>query len=56
MQLQLEQLKAEKSAGIAKRDMEIATLNLRSYTGLNDTANIGLLLPAATIQYGGSDR
>jgi outer membrane protein len=49
LQLQLEQLKAEKSAGIAKRDMQIATLNLRSYTGLNDTAKIGLLLPAATI-------
>ena len=32
LQLQLEQLKAEKAAGIAKRDMEIATLNLRTYT------------------------
>ena len=49
LQLQLEQLKAEKSAGIAKRDMEIATLNLRSYTGLNDTEKIALALPAATI-------
>jgi outer membrane protein len=49
LQLQLEQLKAEKSAGIAKRDMEIATLNLRSYTGLKDTEKIALLLPGATI-------
>ena len=49
LQLQLEQLKAEKSAGIAERDMEIATLNLRSYTGLNDTEKIALSLPAATI-------
>jgi outer membrane protein len=49
LQLQLEQLKAEKSVGIAKRDMEIATLNLRSYAGLNDNARVGLLLPAATI-------
>ena len=49
LQLQLEQLKAEKSAGIAKRDMEIATLNLRSYTGLKDTEKIALSLPAATI-------
>ncbi|MEO6453941.1 MAG: TolC family protein [Ginsengibacter sp.] len=49
LQLQLEQLKAEKSAGIAKRDMEIATLNLRSYTGLKETEKIALSLPAATI-------
>jgi outer membrane protein len=49
LQLQLEQLKAEKAAGIAKRDMEIATLNLRSYTGLQDTDKIALSLPASTI-------
>jgi outer membrane protein len=49
LQLQLEQLKAEKSAGIANRDMEIATLNLRSYTGLKDTEKIALSLPASTI-------
>jgi len=29
--------------------MEIATLNLRSYTGLQDTQKIALLLPASTI-------
>src|SRR5690349_21456982 len=36
LQLQLEQLKAEKAAGVAKRDMEIATLNLRAFTGIQD--------------------
>ncbi len=45
LQLQLEQLKAQKSAGIAKRDMEIATLNLRAYSGLQDTLKIALSLP-----------
>jgi outer membrane protein len=49
LQLQLEQLKAEKAAGIAKRDMEIATLNLRTYTGLQNNDKINLDLPAATI-------
>src|SRR3954471_11687284 len=49
LQLQLEQLKAEKAAGIAKRDMEIATLNLRTYTGLQNTDKISLDLPSATI-------
>jgi len=33
LQLQLEQLNAKKAMGTAKRDVEIATLNLRSYTG-----------------------
>lgn len=45
LQLQLEQLKAEKAAGIAKRDMEIATLNLRTYTGLQNNDRISLQLP-----------
>ncbi|HRI19947.1 MAG TPA: TolC family protein, partial [Panacibacter sp.] len=49
LQLQLEQLKAKKAVGIAKRDMEIATLNLRAYTGLQDTEKIELSLPKATI-------
>jgi outer membrane protein len=49
LQLQLEQLKAKKAVGMAKRDMEIATLNLRSYTGLSSTDRIALDLPAATI-------
>jgi outer membrane protein len=49
LQLQLEQLKAQKAVGIAKRDMEIATLNLRAYTGLADTQKIALVLPEAVV-------
>jgi outer membrane protein len=49
LQLKLEQLKAEKAVGIARRDMEIATLNLRSYTGLQEATKIALTLPAAAI-------
>ncbi|MBA4139947.1 MAG: TolC family protein [Segetibacter sp.] len=49
LQLQLEQLKAQKAVGIAKRDMEIATLNLRSYIGLPGTDKISLSLPRASI-------
>jgi len=49
LQLQLEQLKAEKAAGIARRDMEIATLNLRSYTGLQNVDKIALILPGSKI-------
>jgi len=49
LQLQLEHLKAQKAVGIAKRDMEIATLNLRSYTGLQNTEKIALSLPYSNI-------
>jgi len=49
LQLQLEQLKAQKAVGIARRDMQIATLNLRAYTGLGNTDNIALQLPQSTI-------
>src|SRR5882757_279332 len=49
LQLQLEQLKARKAVGMAKRDMQIATLNLRSYTGLSSADRIALELPAASI-------
>ncbi|HLY70327.1 MAG TPA: TolC family protein [Puia sp.] len=49
LQLQLEQLKAKKAMGMAKRDMEIAALNLRSYTGLPSTEKVALDLPPATI-------
>jgi outer membrane protein len=49
LQLQLEQLKAQKATGIAKRDKEIATLNLRAYTGLQNSDNIALVLPYATV-------
>jgi outer membrane protein len=52
LQLQLEQLKAEKSIGISRRDMEIALLNLKAYTGLGAVKAIKLALPAtiATMQ------
>jgi outer membrane protein TolC len=50
LQLQLTQLNAQKSVGIAKRDMEISSLNLRSYTGLKSTDKIKLVLPAAQIE------
>jgi outer membrane protein TolC len=49
LQLQLEELKAQKAVGIAKRDMQIATLNLRSFSGLTGTENIRLELPATTV-------
>ncbi|RPE05994.1 TolC family protein [Chitinophaga lutea] len=49
LQLQLEYLKAEKSAGKARRDMEIAMLNLRSYTGLQEAGKIALDVPPAEI-------
>ncbi len=49
LQLQLEQLKAKKAVGIANRDMQIATLNLRSYTGLSGSEKILLELPAEKI-------
>ena len=45
LQLQLEQLKAQKATGIAKRDKEIATLNLRAYTGLQNSDNLSLIIP-----------
>lgn len=48
LQLELEQLKAQKAVGIAKRDMEISTLNLRTYSGLTNTDKISLLLPKET--------
>src|SRR5258708_34524033 len=49
LQLKLEQLKAQKAAGTARRDMQSATLNRRAYTGLSSTDNIPLALPPATI-------
>jgi outer membrane protein TolC len=50
LQLQLEQLNSEKAVGIAKRDMEIATLNLRSYTGEESNGKIVLVLPDSIVQ------
>ena len=49
LQLQLEQLNAQKAVGTAKRDMEIATLNLRTYTGAEGEEKIALELPGSKI-------
>jgi outer membrane protein TolC len=48
LQLQLEELNARKAEGTAKRDVEIATLNLRSYIGQEGDDAI-LLLPPKNI-------
>ncbi|MBV7529710.1 TolC family protein [Chitinophaga sp. sic0106] len=45
LQLKLEQLKASKAVGIASRDLQIASLNIRTYTGLDTTQYIQLQLP-----------
>lgn len=45
LQLQLELINAKKAVGTAKRDIEIATLNLRSYTGQEDDSKIVLITP-----------
>ena len=50
LQLQLEQLNAKKAVGTAKRDMEIATLNLRSYTGQEGEGKIVLVVPETISQ------
>ncbi|SFD23357.1 Outer membrane protein TolC [Chitinophaga sp. CF118] len=47
LQLQLELLNARKAVGTAKRDIEITTLTLRSYTGFEDTGKIALIIPSA---------
>ena len=47
LQLQLEQLKARKAVGQARRDMQIAALNLNSFTGMSDTEVIRLEIPPA---------
>ncbi len=49
LQLQLEQLKAQKAVGIARRDMEVATYDLKAYTGLQSTDKIRLLMPQSVI-------
>jgi outer membrane protein len=51
LQLQLERLNAQKAAGTAKRDVEIATLNLRSYAGIESEEKIVLDMPAAVAQF-----
>src|SRR5580698_8243365 len=45
LQLQLEQLNAKKAEGTANRDVEIATLNLRSYIGQEGDDKIELVAP-----------
>ncbi len=46
LQLQLEQLKAQKAMATAKRDLEISTLNLKSFIGLQDAEKFGLSTPS----------
>lgn len=50
LQLQLEVLNAQKAVGTAKRDMEIATLNLRSYVGIEGNDRIKLDMPSVVSQ------
>lgn len=49
LQLQLELLKSQKSVASARRDMEIAVLNLRAYMGLPGDVKIALKLPENAI-------
>lgn len=46
LQLELEQLKAKKALSEAGREMEIATLNLRIYTGMQDNQKFSLDIPS----------
>jgi len=48
LQLQLEQLKAEKAVATAKRDVEISTLNLKAYIGLQNDDKLELEEPQPT--------
>ncbi|OKS85176.1 TolC family protein [Mucilaginibacter polytrichastri] len=45
LQLQLELLNAQKAVGIAKRNIQIATLTLRSYMGFDGESSIALVVP-----------
>ncbi|RPD44416.1 TolC family protein [Paracnuella aquatica] len=47
LQLQLEELKAQKAVGTARRDIEIANLNLKAFAGMQGDAKIELLVPEA---------
>lgn len=49
LQLQLEILKAQKSVGTGKRDVEIASLNLKSYVGIQSSDKISLVVPQSTL-------
>jgi outer membrane protein len=48
LQLQLEVLNAQKASGSAKRDIEISTLNLVSYAGIDPENKIILEMPSAS--------
>lgn len=50
LQLELEQLTAKKARGTAQRDVEIATLNLRSYIGQEGDEKIVLTAPKTISQ------
>ncbi|MBO9561352.1 MAG: TolC family protein [Niastella sp.] len=50
LQLQLELLKSQKSVASARREMEIAVLNLRAYSGLPGNERIALDLPGHAIK------
>ncbi|WP_343533978.1 TolC family protein [Pedobacter sp.] len=50
LQLQLEVLNAKKAVGTANRDVEIATLNLRSYAGIGGNDKIKLNMPGVVKQ------
>jgi outer membrane protein len=45
LQLQLELLNAQKAVGVAKRNIQIAMLTLRSYTGFDSESSIALVVP-----------
>lgn len=45
LQLQLELLNAQKSVGVAKRNIEIASLTLKSYMGYDGAGNLALEVP-----------
>lgn len=45
LQLQLELLNARKSVGVANRNIQIATLTLRSYMGFDSESSIALVVP-----------
>ncbi len=46
LQLQLEQLKAQKAMATAKRDLEISALNLKAFIGLQGAEKFGLTTPS----------
>ncbi|MBK8706351.1 MAG: TolC family protein [Saprospiraceae bacterium] len=48
LQLQLEQLKAQKAVSTARQELEIATLNLKAYIGLQNNDKLDLIEPIPT--------